>query len=128
MDRFIELHKSSPGPKGRFMHTGMEVFFRRLAESFLPRHVFHLAFIEVQGQKAAGAVGFAFKNTLSLYNSAFDHKFGRLSPGMVLLSDLIRRAVAAGRERFDMLKGDLEYKYRFGAVPREIGKLVLTRG
>ncbi len=127
MDRFVELHKSSPGPKGRFMHAGMEIFFRRLGEAFLAPHVFHLAFIEVEGRKAAGAIGFAFKKTLSLYNSAFDREFSRLSPGMVLVADLIRRAIAAGRARFDMLKGDLEYKYRFGAVPREIGKLLLTR-
>ena len=127
MDRFVELHKSSPGPKGRFMHAGMEIFFRRLGEAFLAPHVLHLAFIEVEGRKAAGAIGFAFKKTLSLYNSAFDREFSRLSPGMVLMADLIRRAIVAGRERFDMLKGDLEYKYRFGAAPREIGRLLLTR-
>jgi hypothetical protein len=28
MDRFIALHKTSPGPKGKFMHAGMEIFFR----------------------------------------------------------------------------------------------------
>src|SRR5207249_1877952 len=27
LDRFVELHQSSPGPKGRFMHAGMEIFF-----------------------------------------------------------------------------------------------------
>ncbi|HEY3210132.1 MAG TPA: GNAT family N-acetyltransferase [Actinomycetota bacterium] len=128
LDRFVELHKSSPGPKGRFMHAGMEIFFRRLAESFLASHHFHLAFIEVQGRKAAAAIGFTFRNSFFLYNSAFDREFSRLSPGMVLVADLIRRAIGVGERRFDMLKGDLEYKYRFGAAPREIGKLVLTRG
>jgi CelD/BcsL family acetyltransferase involved in cellulose biosynthesis len=127
LDRFIELHRASPGPKGRFMHAGMEIFFRRLAEAFLARHEFHLAFIEVDGSKAAGAIGFAYKDAFSLYNSAFDRDFGALSPGMVLVTDLIRGAVEAGRVRFDMLKGDLGYKYRFGAVPRPIGRLVLRR-
>jgi CelD/BcsL family acetyltransferase involved in cellulose biosynthesis len=126
-DRFIDLHKASPGPKGRFMHAGMEIFFRRLGEAFLEPHQFHLAFLEVRGQKVAGAIGFGFGNTFSLYNSAFDRRFIKLAPGMVLVADLIRRAALGGRQRFDMLKGDLGYKYRFGASARPIERLVLTR-
>lgn len=126
-DRFVELHKSSPGPKGKFMHAEMEIFFRRLGESFLESNHLHMAFIEVEGRKAAGAIGFAFRNTFSLYNSVFDRAFSRLSPGMVLMAELIRRGTDLGMRRFDMLKGDLEYKYRFGSVPRDIGRLVLRR-
>jgi CelD/BcsL family acetyltransferase involved in cellulose biosynthesis len=127
MDRFLELHRSSPGPKGKFMQPRMEIFFRRLAEAFLAPHVFHLAFLEVSGREAAGAIGFAFKDTFSLYNSAFDREFGHLSPGMVLVAGLIRGAIESGRRTFDLLKGDLEYKRRFGAKPRPIQKLVLER-
>ena len=127
LDRFIELHQSSPGPKGKFMHAEMEIFFRRLTESFLDSNHLHLAFLEVGGKKAAGAIAFAFGDTFSLYNSAFDREFSRLSPGMVLVADLIRRSIELRRRHFDMLKGDLEYKYRFGALPREVGSLVLSR-
>jgi CelD/BcsL family acetyltransferase involved in cellulose biosynthesis len=127
LDRFVELHRASPGPKGRFMHAGMEIFFRRLAEAFLDEGRFHLAFIEVQGAKAAGAIGFSFGDTFSLYNSAFDRDFERLSPGMVLVTHLIREAADRGLRRFDMLKGDLDYKYRFGPSPREVHRLLLTR-
>jgi CelD/BcsL family acetyltransferase involved in cellulose biosynthesis len=127
LDRFMELHRSSPGPKGKFMHAGMEIFFRRLGEALVATHQFQLAFIELDGRKVAGAIGFAYGNTFSLYNSAFEREFGRLSPGVVLVTDLIRRATELGRTRFDMLKGDLDYKYRFGAMPRQIERLVLRR-
>jgi CelD/BcsL family acetyltransferase involved in cellulose biosynthesis len=127
MDRFLGLHRESPGPKGRFMQPGMEIFFRRLTESLLPAHVFHLAFLEVRGTVAAAAVGFGFKDTFSLYNSAFDREFGAVAPGMVLVADLLRRAADQGRRRFDLLKGDLPYKYRFGATPRRILRLVVRR-
>jgi CelD/BcsL family acetyltransferase involved in cellulose biosynthesis len=127
LDRFMELHRSSPGPKGTFMRAAMETFFRRLGEALAPADRFQLAFIEVGGQRAAGAIGFVYGDTFSLYNSAFDREFARWSPGMVLVTDLIRRAAEAGRARFDMLKGDLDYKYRFGAVPRRIERLVLRR-
>ena len=94
---------------------------------FLGPRQFLLAFLEVRGQKVAGAIGFGFGNTFSLYNSAFDRGFIELAPGMVLVAALIRRAALDGCERFDLLKGDLGYKYRFGASPRPIGRLVLSR-
>ncbi|MFN2543268.1 MAG: GNAT family N-acetyltransferase [Actinomycetota bacterium] len=128
LDCFVELHRSSEGPKGRFMRPGMEIFFRRLGESFLPDGVFRLTFVEVDGMKTAGAIGFAYGSTFSLYNSAYDREWSRLSPGMVLVADLIERAIGEGCAAFDMLKGDLAYKYRFGATPRQVKRLLITRG
>ena len=127
LDRFVALHRTSPGPKGRFMHAGMVIFFRRLAEAFLAPHVYHLAFIEVDGTPAAGAIGFAFKDTFSLYNSAFDRAFAGWSPGMVLVANMIAGAIAGGRSTFDLLKGDLEYKRRFGPTPRPLARLSVER-
>lgn len=128
LDRFVGLHLASEGPKGRFMGPGMEIFFRRLGEAFLPSGVFRLAFMEAEGERAAGAIGFAFGRTFSLYNSAFDRRWAHLAPGMVLVAELIRGAIEDGCTRFDMLKGDLAYKYRFGAAPRAVKRLVVSRG
>src|SRR5205807_2845724 len=96
-------------------------------ESFLPDGVFRLSFIEIEGAKVAGAIGFAYGGTFSLYNSAFDREWRHLSPGMVLVAELVERAIAEGCTLFDMLKGDLEYKYRFGAVPRAVKRISVTR-
>jgi CelD/BcsL family acetyltransferase involved in cellulose biosynthesis len=126
-DRFIELHRMSEGPKGKFMHAGMEIFFRRLGEALLPSHVFHLGFVEIDGEGAAGVIGFGFKDTFSLYNSAFDRKYAQWSPGMVLIADTIRRSIEDGRHVYDLLKGDPEYKSRFGPVPIPVHRLVLER-
>ena len=126
LDCFVELHRSSEGPKGKFMQPGMEIFFRRLGEEFLPDGVFRLSFVEVDGVKTAGAIGFSFNRTFSLYNSAYDREWSRLSPGMVLVADLVERAIGEGCTTFDMLKGDLPYKYRFGAHPRPVKRLVVT--
>jgi CelD/BcsL family acetyltransferase involved in cellulose biosynthesis len=38
----------------------------------------------------------------------------------VLCDRLIRAAVAAGKQRFDFLKGTEEYKRRFGAMARPL--------
>jgi CelD/BcsL family acetyltransferase involved in cellulose biosynthesis len=46
---------------------------------------------------------------------------------MVLIADLIRSAIEEGRSGLDFLKGDLGYKYRFGARPRPLAALALRR-
>jgi CelD/BcsL family acetyltransferase involved in cellulose biosynthesis len=46
---------------------------------------------------------------------------------MVLVAEDVRQAIEEGCSRFDLLKGDYAYKYRFGAKPRAIRRLVVTR-
>jgi len=127
LDRFVELHRLSEGPKGVFMVPGMEIFFRRLGETFLPEGIFRLTFIEVGGQLAAGTIGFVCEETSYLYNSAFDRTWGALAPGMVLVAEDIRLAIEEGCTGFDLLKGDYAYKYRFGALPRRVRRLLWQR-
>jgi len=127
LDRFVELHRMSEGPKGVFMVPGMEIFFRRLGETFCADGVFRLTFIEVGDQLAAGTIGFVWGGTSYLYNSAFDRSWGNLAPGMVLVGEDIRLAIDEGCGGFDLLKGDYDYKYRFGSYPRAVKRLVVTR-
>jgi CelD/BcsL family acetyltransferase involved in cellulose biosynthesis len=127
LNRFVELHRMSEGPKGVFMVPGMEIFFRRLGETLCERGVFRLSFVRVGGELAAGTIGFRFKTTYSLYNSAFDRAWQSLAPGMVLVADVIREAIDEGCDRFDLLKGDYAYKYRFGARKRLVKRLLVSR-
>ena len=128
LDRFVELHRMSEGPKGVFMVPGMEIFFRRLGQTFCEQGVFRLSFIRVREELAAGTIGFSFDGTYSLYNSAFDRKWQQLAPGMVLVAEDIRQAIEEGSAVFDFLKGDYAYKYRFGARKRLVKRLVVPRG
>jgi CelD/BcsL family acetyltransferase involved in cellulose biosynthesis len=127
LDRFVELHRMSEGPKGVFMVPGMEIFFRRLGQTFCERGVFRLTFIRVRDELAAGTIGFSFGGTYSLYNSAFDRKWQQLAPGMVLVAEDIRQAIEEDCSVFDFLKGDYAYKYRFGARKRLVKRLVVSR-
>jgi CelD/BcsL family acetyltransferase involved in cellulose biosynthesis len=127
LDRFVELHRMSDGPKGVFMVPGMEIFFRRLGEEFCAEGVFRLTFLDVSGDLAAGTIGFVFDGTYYLYNSAFDRTWGGLAPGMVLVGEDIRLAIEEDCTRFDLLKGDYAYKYRFGAHRRAVRRLIVTR-
>jgi CelD/BcsL family acetyltransferase involved in cellulose biosynthesis len=127
LDWFVDLHRSSGGEKGRFMVPGMEIFFRRLGDALLPDGTFRLSFLEAGGERLAGAAALRFRDRFLLYNSAYDHRHAGLSPGIVLVSELIRSAIDEGCRTFDLLKGDVGYKYRFGARPRRVCRLLLAR-
>jgi CelD/BcsL family acetyltransferase involved in cellulose biosynthesis len=126
-DMFVQLHRSATGNKGKFMSPGMELFFRRLGDALITDGKFRLVFLQNDGTKIAGAVGFNDRGRFLLYNSAYDHVRSALSPGIVLLTMLIEDLTGAGCEAVDLLKGDEEYKYRLGARPRRILRLVLRR-
>ena len=127
LDAFIEMHRSSRGEKGRFMVPGMQLFFRRLAEELIPDGTMRLSTMEADGRPIAAAIGFRWRDRFLLYNSAYDHAHAQAAPGMVLVAELIRTSIEEGRTGFDMLKGDLSYKYRFGARPRRVCRLRIRR-
>jgi CelD/BcsL family acetyltransferase involved in cellulose biosynthesis len=79
-----------------------------------------LAFIETGGEKAAAYLNFDYQNKIWVYNSGLDPRFRDLSPGWVLLSWLIRWSIDNNRDTFDFLRGEEDYKYRFGAVDNKI--------
>ena len=72
------------------------------------------------GTPVAAAFGFEATDSYYLYNSSFDPAAGHVSPGAVLVDRLIEAAIAAGRTRFDFLKGAEAYKFRMGAVERPL--------
>jgi len=69
----------------------------------------------------------AAPRTWGLYNSSFDPTLAALSPGVVLVWELIGLAADEGCGVFDLLRGDEAYKYRFGAVDRPVRMLTITR-
>jgi CelD/BcsL family acetyltransferase involved in cellulose biosynthesis len=85
-----------------------------------------LAFLEVNGEKAAGYLSFDYLGRMWIYNSGLDWKFSEYSPGWVLLGNLIRSAIETGHTEFDFMRGDEDYKYRFGAVDRFVLRVVVS--
>jgi len=77
-----------------------------------------LAFLEVDGVKVAASLNFDYKNKLWGYNSGVSRNHMELSPGWVLLGHVIEWCCENGRHEFDFMRGDEDYKYRFGGVNR----------
>jgi hypothetical protein len=73
-----------------------------------------------EGRKAAGYLNLDYDDQISVYNSGYDPEFREISPGWVLLAYLIKLANEKGYSNFDFLRGNEEYKYRFGAIDRRV--------
>jgi CelD/BcsL family acetyltransferase involved in cellulose biosynthesis len=128
MHDFIELHQKSARDKEDFWNDNLIRFFKALALELVEAGWFKLYFIEVNGLKAAAMLCFDYNNEFLLYNSGFDpEKFAQLSPGNVLTAYTIQEAIRLGRTRYDFLRGDEVYKFRFGAVAEPVFDVEVCR-
>jgi CelD/BcsL family acetyltransferase involved in cellulose biosynthesis len=127
MDSFLDLMACDP-EKAKFLTPKMRTQLHLIAQAAHKAGWLQLAFIEVNGEKAAGYLNFDFMNHIWVYNSGIDFRFSELSPGWVLLGNLLEWANEHERQYFDFMRGDEQYKYRFGALDRRVTRLKLRKG
>ena len=113
--------------KARFLTPAMREQMHAIARSAHANGWLQLAFVEVNGEKAAGYLNFDYMNHIWVYNSGLDFRFSGLSLGWVLLGHLLQWANENQRESFDFMRGDEQYKYRFGAIDRRVVRLSVRR-
>ena len=116
---FVDMHRGTEGHKGHFMNPDMASFFERIAHRFMPLGWLRFHFLEVGGEAVSSTFGFVLEETFYLYNSAYEPEARRLSPGLILVSNLIEDSIERGLQVFDFLRGPERYKYQLGseAVP-----------
>jgi CelD/BcsL family acetyltransferase involved in cellulose biosynthesis len=81
----------------------------------------------INNQKAAAYLCFDYNGHILVYNSGFDYQFSSYSPGWVLLGHLIQHAIQTGSRYFDFMRGDEDYKYRFGAADGFVTRALLKK-
>jgi predicted N-acyltransferase len=127
MEAFFQLMAQDSNKAG-FLKPAMREHMSAIIRSAFSQGYLWLAFLTVDGVKAAAALNFDYKNKLWGYNSGVSHDFMELSPGWVLLSHQLQWACEHGRYEFDFMRGDEEYKYRFGGVNKYVMRAILTLG
>lgn len=126
MDAFMALMAMDP-EKERFLTETMRKQMRLTAHAAYRNGWLQLAFIEVDGQKAAGYLNFDYAGHIWVYNSGLSFEHRELSPGWVLLGRLLQWANENNRRAFDFMRGDEDYKFRFGGVARYVARALVER-
>jgi CelD/BcsL family acetyltransferase involved in cellulose biosynthesis len=128
MEIFIDLHQKSTPEKDKFMDAQMQGFFFEVAQVLQDNGWLQLAFVEMYGEKTAALLNFDYGDAILVYNSGYDPmQYRHLSSGIVVTARCIEHAISLGRNKFDFLRGDEVYKYRFGAEDTEVRRLLIAR-
>ena len=109
----VELHESrhaSKGEQGSFASSRYRNFHLALMKAALKRDELRL-YVLVLNEKTVGIeYTFFHKGTLMFFQNGFDPNFEALSPGHLIMMQIIDEAIREGAHSMDLLKGDYEYK------------------
>ena len=123
IEYFFQLMEQDSNKAG-FLKPAMREHMTGIMRSAFAQGYLWLAFLTVDGVKAAAAFNFDYKNKLWGYNSGVSRGFMELSPGWVLLGRQLQWACEHGRYEFDFMRGDEDYKYRFGGVNKYVMRAI----
>ncbi|MBG0787977.1 MAG: GNAT family N-acetyltransferase [Anaerolineaceae bacterium] len=126
LDAFIDMMAQDPEKKA-FLTAPMRTHMHNVARAALENGWLHLSFYTLDGKKAAAHFSFIWENRLWLYNSGWEWEFRSYSPGWLLLANLLRWATENGITAFDFMRGDEDYKYKFGGVDRFVERVVIKK-
>jgi len=126
IEDFLHLMRQDP-EKAAFLTEVMHSQMKASVHAAFKAGWLQLAFIEIDGEKACGYLNFDYDNKIWVYNSGIDQRFRELSPGWVLLGYLLQWANDHKRREFDFMRGDEDYKYKFGAENRHVQRVQVHR-
>jgi CelD/BcsL family acetyltransferase involved in cellulose biosynthesis len=124
MESFLSL-MAQDEDKAKFLAPAMREQMKEIMRVAFAGHVLQLVFLKIGGEFAAGYLNADYLNRIWVYNSGLDRRFMEYSPGWVLLGHMLQWANENKREELDFMRGDEDYKYKFGAVDRQIVRMTL---
>jgi len=126
INTFFELMIQDPN-KAEFLHPAMREQMTAVLHEAYKNNYLWLGFLEIDGVKTAASLNFDYENKLWGYNSGVSRSHMDLSPGWVLLSHTIQWCCDNRRYEFDFMRGDEDYKYRFGGVNRFVMRVKVKK-
>ena len=123
IDIFFKLMAASDASKEKFLNDRICNFLVMLADLFAAKQWLRMRALYSNETPVAALYAFQMNSHIYLYNSGFDPAFHQSSPGIAAISQDIRAAIDEGMQYYDFLRGNEEYKFRFGAQTRSTVRL-----
>jgi hypothetical protein len=119
----VRLHQErqqSLGNPGCFASAQYATFHRGIASDLLRAGKLWLGWLELDGRPLAVDYQFVSDTTVFVYQGGIDPSARSLSPGQLIISAGIQRAIAEGYSTYDLLRGDEPYKPHWRAEPQPL--------
>jgi CelD/BcsL family acetyltransferase involved in cellulose biosynthesis len=127
LERGLVALSRAKGEKGKFSSEFLCGFLRKVVPSLVAQGDFYMHELWIQGKPAAWVFQFQSPEGPLFFNSAFDDSLGRWHPGITAIALAVRTAIEQKNAKFDFLRGDEDYKFRFGGTPMDLLKISLIR-
>ena len=128
LDRLHAARWRERGQPGVLADASVQAFHRLAAPALHAQGCLRLYVLELGEQVAAVFHTMADRERCYLYACGFDPAFASISPGKLVIGQIIDDAVAAGHRELHFLRGQEGYKYEWGATDRTIHGLRLHCG
>jgi len=123
LEEFFEQHVKRWEPTSSpslFRDQRQREFYLRVTNALGPQGWLRFTRLEWNARPVAFHFGTCYRGTYLWYKPSFDIELARLSPGEVLLRQLLLAAVAEGAHTFDFGLGDEPFKQRFATQVRRV--------
>jgi CelD/BcsL family acetyltransferase involved in cellulose biosynthesis len=114
MGVFLRMFSESRNDKEAYMTVQRETFFRSMAAKMADWGLLGIGVLDFDAQPVAMVLSFTHNNTVHLYNNGYDPNYRSLSIGLMSKVFCIKDSIEKGREKFDFMKGNEDYKYHLG--------------
>lgn len=118
LDVFFKLMVSSGSGKKDFLQEKIRHFLTAIVDAFAANQWLRMRVAFLDSKPVAALFSFQMNDRIYLYNSGFDPDCFEFSPGIVIIGKDIMAAIDEGIKYYDFLRGDEDYKFRFGAEKR----------
>lgn len=107
------------GQTGVLATPRRQKFHRAVCAAFARNNWLRLWTLRCDGQPACVLLSYFYGGKYSFFIGGFEPEMMRMSVGTCLFARVLRHAIEEGATEFDFLRGEEEYKYRYGAINRD---------
>jgi CelD/BcsL family acetyltransferase involved in cellulose biosynthesis len=117
--------RTAAGDAGAFANGRLRSFHQLAASNFARAGRLRLHRLDVGGSPVAAIYCFRYGDVVSFYSTGYDREYSRYGPGRRIMATAIAAAIDEGAKEFDFLRGDEEYKNRWGTEMRHDLRIIL---